>query len=420
MEITLKKNTIKHITYAPPSKSVYHRALICAFLAEKETTITPYSNSDDILATIDCLRALGAEITENKSGYTVKAGRKVTEAVLDCKECGSTLRFMIPICAALGVNAYIQGSDGLARRPIAPLDSILENNGITITKENEQLSIPIKLYGKLTGNAFEVPGNISSQYITGMLLALVARKEDAILKITDKIESAPYIDITVNILKSFGFIIDKLSEREYHIKSERNTSPDTYNVEGDFSNAAFWLCAGAIADKDSVLTCKGVNLSSSQGDKKVIDVLKNFGANIEVADNTIQVTSSKLHCTEIDASDIPDLVPVLSVVASVAEGKTIIRNVERLTIKESNRVVSTVNMINAIGGIASYDESNIYISGVESLSGGTVDSVNDHRIAMSAAIASTVCTEEVTILGAEAVNKSYPTFFQEFKEYTKE
>ena len=267
---------------------------------------------------------------------------------------------------------------------------------------------------------FEIPGNISSQYISGMMFALVARKECATIKITDKIESAPYIDITVSMLNDFGFVVDKLTEKEYHISDKRNASPDTYTVEGDFSNAAFWLCAGAIAEKGSELTCKGVNFTSKQGDKKVIEILENFGSKVDISNDTAKITSNNLSGIEIDVSDIPDLVPVLSVVASLAKGKTVFKNVERLKIKESNRVISTVDMINALGGNATYDENNIYISGVNNLTGGIVNSVNDHRIAMSAAIASTVCTHEVIIKGAEAVNKSYPAFFNELSYYTKE
>ncbi len=420
MEITLNKRILTDITYAPPSKSVYHRALICAALSGKKISISPLSVSHDVVATVSCLKAIGVNITTNDDGYIVDGADFKSKATIDCKECGSTFRFMLPLCAALGIETKIIGSERLAERPIMPLASILINNGISLVFEEKGKNLPLSIKGSLTGDRFEVPGNISSQYITGLMFAIAAMKKDAVIYITENIESAPYIDVTVNVMRSFGFNIDKKNEREYHISAQRNEAPNSYVVEGDFSNGAFWLCAAAISDKNSRTTCKGINFTSKQGDKKIVDILGIFGADVTFSDNDISVKHNTLHGIDINASDIPDLVPILSVVASVAKGKTTISGIKRLKIKESNRILSTVTMIKSLGGKIEYDDNNIYIEGREFLDGGTVDSFNDHRIAMSAAIASLVCEKNVTILGAEAVNKSYPEFFDDFNNFTKE
>ena len=420
MEIKLSKNTLKKEIIIPPSKSVYHRALICAALSGDTVRITPFCNSDDILATINCLRSIGVQITQTNEGYTVSGGTYNKSAILDCNECGSTLRFMLPLCAALGINALFIGKDGLSKRPVSPLDKILSDNGVLVTQKSTEQSLPIEIAGKLEGNLFEIPGNISSQYISGMLFALSIIGRKTILKITGEIQSAPYIDITVNILKFFGFDIKKISDREYHIFGKKFSSPLYYNVEGDFSNGAFWLCAGAIAAKGSTLNCKGFDFTSPQGDKKIVDILRDFGAQLTINNDNVTVLSNELSATEIDASDIPDLVPILAVVASLSKGKTVFKNIERLRLKESDRVKSTVSMINSLGGNAESDNCNIYINGVEKLKGGIVNSFNDHRIAMSAAIASTICEDFVIIKDAQAVKKSYPDFFEKLDYYTKE
>ena len=420
MEIKLTKNSIKRDINIPPSKSVYHRALICAALSGDTVNITPCCESDDILATVNCLRSIGVNIKQTDDGYIVSKGTIKRNATLDCCECGSTLRFMLPLCAALGINAHFIGKEGLSKRPISPLDKILKENGVCITQTNPSLSLPVNISGKLNGSNYEVPGNISSQYITGMLFAMSVIEKDSILSITEEIQSAPYIDITVKMLNEFGFQIDKLSDREYHISGKKASAPSIYNVEGDFSNGAFWLCAGAIAEKGRALKCKGFDFTSSQGDKKIVEILSDFGADIIIGDNNTTVISNKLSALEIDVSHIPDLVPVLAVVASVATGRTVFKNIERLRIKESDRVQSTVTMINSLGGNARADEHNIYINGVDKLTGGIVNSYNDHRIAMSAAIASTVCDGYVIIKEAQAVKKSYPDFFEKLYQYTKE
>ena len=376
MDLTIIPGKLSGTITAIPSKSQAHRLLICAAFSDGPTELICPATNRDIEATCDCLNALGANITRTDAGYLVKPMSTPPEtAVLNCCESGSTLRFMLPIVGALGVDAIFQMAGRLPQRPLSPLWEEMERMGCTLTRPTENT---IRCQGQLKAGHYSISGSVSSQFITGLLFALSLIDGETKLEVTGKIESQPYIRMTEKAMALFN-------APRYH-------SPGQVLVEGDWSNGAFFLAAKALGNP---LEVSNLNPDSPQGDRAVFDLLPQLEENIT-----------------IDASDIPDLVPILSIVAGAKKGATF-TNIQRLRIKESDRVESTIAMIKTLGGNAESTEDTLTVYGT-GYRGGIVDSVNDHRIAMSAAIASTICTEPVTILGAEAVKKSYPHFWEEF------
>ena len=386
MNIRIHPRSLRGDITIIPSKSQAHRILICAAFSHKPTQIVCPETSRDMEATADCLRALGADIVRTATGYSVFPAKIIPKsAVLNCCESGSTLRFMLPVAGALGVDTTFLMEGRLPQRPLSPLWEEMERMGCRLSRPAENI---IRCQGQLLAGEYVIDGSISSQFITGLLLALSLLNEKSQLTITGKTESRPYIDLTYQVLSLFGADPHQPGGRILH-------SPGYVTVEGDWSNGAFFLAADYL-NMDPGLEIHGLEESSVQGDR--------------AAARWIPELCQK-HCT-IDASDIPDLVPILSIVASAKHG-AVFTNIQRLRIKESDRVASTVAMIRNLGGTADATENTLTIHGT-GLTGGTVDACNDHRIAMSAAIASTVCKKDVVILGAECVKKSYPKFWEEF------
>ena len=376
MDITITPGKLSGTVSAIPSKSQAHRYLICAAFADNETNLICPETNLDIEATVNCLNALGANIVRTENGYQIAPVSVIPQsAVLNCRESGSTLRFLMPIAGALGVDTTFQMTGRLPQRPLSPLWEEMERMGCILARPTADT---IRCTGKLRPGSYCIDGSVSSQFITGLLFALALIKGTSSLKITGHMESKPYIEMTKKALELFH-------APNFH-------SPGVFTVEGDWSNGAFWLAAQALG---SSLTVTNLNPDSSQGDRTAAVWLQHL----------------KEHCT-ISAADIPDLVPILSIVAACSKG-AVFTDIRRLRIKESDRVASTIAMIQALGGQAEADENTITVHGT-GLIGGTVDSMNDHRIAMSAAIAATACKEPVTILGAQSVNKSYPQFWAEY------
>ena len=374
MDITIQPGRLTGCITAIPSKSQAHRLLICSAFADAPTTLRCPETNRDMEATADCLRALGAEITRTAEGYHIAPARETpSEASLNCCESGSTLRFLLPVVGALGVNATIKMEGRLPQRPLSPLWEEMERMGCSLSRPTAST---ILCQGKLKPGTYTIAGNVSSQFITGLLLAFGLMDGPCTLNITQKLESAPYIDMTRAVLELFP----------------GHRSPGTITVEGDWSNGAFFLAARALGNSVTVLN---LDPNSKQGDRAAAFWLPKL----------------KSHCT-ISAADIPDLVPILAVTAACNQG-AIFTDIQRLRLKESDRVASVIAMLEALGGKAEATEDTLTVHGT-GLRGGTVNSCNDHRIVMSAAIAATVCTEPVTILGAEAVNKSYPRFWEEY------
>lgn len=419
MNKTISHGPKSGIFEVPSSKSQAHRMLITAALSKSAGKLIVNGISKDISATIKCLNAMGADIriTENGSGSSEISVRPIIKTIdnsgmsamykpLPCGESGSTLRFLIPIAGALGIDVVFHMEGRLSERPLGALTDALSAHGMSFMQDGKYLYCR----GSLTNGTFTIPGNISSQYISGLIMALPLLKGDSVINITGGIESGDYIAMTVAAVESAGIKIKK-EENIYHIEGDQCYNvTGTRIVEKDWSSAAFPLCMGAFSEKG--MTVPGLNLSSIQGDKEILNILKGFGA--EVSEGcSVTVKKGTLKGQIIDASRIPDLVPVISVVAAGAKGETRIIHTERLRLKESDRIATTVSMLRSLGADAEETADGILIRGKDRLPGGTVDSFNDHRIAMSAAVAAGICLSDVTVLGAECTDKSFPGFWEE-------
>lgn len=386
MDVIITPSRLSGEIDAISSKSVAHRMLICASLAEGESEIIINNLSQDIEATISALRNMGAEIERKDDTFYVSPIKDNKECSVDCCESGSTLRFLVPVGASLGKKCIFTGRGRLPERPMETLLQVLRENGVTVNS-----SFPIEIDGRLHKGKFCIDGGVSSQFITGLLMAL-PQIGGGEIEVVGKMESKSYIDITVSVMEKFG--VSVISKGSSYIVADKRFSAGKFKIEGDWSNAAFFLASGVkVGNLDS---------DSEQGDRKFKDILP--------------LLESEKEEINIDVSDIPDLVPIIAVKASVRKGRTNIINAQRLKLKESDRILSTVSMIKSLGGNAEGNDDSIIIYGKEKLKGGKVMSFNDHRIAMAAAIASQYCEEDVIICGAEAVEKSYPEFFEDFRK----
>lgn len=392
------------------SKSDAHRHLICAALADRPTRLHCPDTSEDIDATMRCLRQLGARIEREGGDITVSpppSGHTIGKASLDCGESGSTLRFLLPVAAALCGEAHFTGRGRLPQRPLGDLAAALGSNGAVCSSDH----LPLSVGGQLKSGLFRLPGNVSSQYISGLLFALPLLAGDSEIRLSTALESAAYVDITLHVLGQYGIAVHRREWGFLVPGGQRYRSPGEAAVDGDWSNAAFFLAAGAIGRP---VTVSGLKESSPQGDRRIVDLLRQFGANVLVEGDRITVSPGALSGQEIDIAETPDLLPVLAVVAACAHGETRFFNGARLRLKESDRLSTTARMIRALGGWAQEDGDELLVRSC-GLRGGEADSFQDHRIAMAAAVAAIACAEPVTIARAEAVAKSYPGFFDDYR-----
>ncbi len=406
MDIELSLKDIQGTVNAIASKSDAHRLLIAIALSDSPCRLILNSTSADIEATTSCLINAGADI--KKEGTDIIAtptNKTVKEAVFDCGESGSTIRFLMPVASALGIESIFTGSGRLPERPQSPLLKVLSKNGVTVSPDGE---FPIKLEGQLKAGVFTLPGNISSQFVTGLIFALPLLEGDSEIRLIPPVESKSYINMTVDTVRKFGIKIEE-KDNSYFIKGKQKyTSPSEIRVDGDWSNGAFLLCLGALSD----ITVKGLFKNSLQGDRKITDILKRMGADITQTDDTVSVRKSELHGIDIDASDIPDLIPVIAALSVFAEGTTTIKNAARLRIKESDRLKTVTQLITTSGGDITELPDGLIINGGKKLKDRfTFDSHNDHRIVMAAAVLS--FASHVTITNAQAINKSYPDFIKD-------
>lgn len=427
MNATIEAGPLTGELDAPSSKSEAHRLLVCAAFAPGLTDVSCATSSDDIEATASCLEALGARIARTRGGFRVRPvpGTSATDnlpearrgALLDCGESGSTLRFLLPVVAALGCDARLTGRGRLPERPLSPLYEELEAHGARLSGQG---SLPLSVGGRLEPGRFFLPGDVSSQFVTGLLLAAPLLRAPVEVVVAEPVESAPYIDITVSALRTFGVEVSEggaLTDGGRPARSYVVCAPDGYitpgevSVGGDWSNAAFWLAAGAIGEEG--VAVRGLDLASAQGDRQILAALALLGARVLRRPGGAACERERLRGRELDVSSCPDLVPPLAAVAAVAEGTTRVRGAARLRIKESDRLETVSAAICALGGRARAVDDGLVIEGVPELAGGTVDAANDHRIAMMASILASRCTGPVTVLGAECVAKSYPAFFED-------
>lgn len=411
MDILIQPSPLSGSIRAISSKSDVHRALIASALARGVTHVHFTTLSEDIAATVSVLRTLGASVTvDGEDGDYIAAVCGITEAqsgvTLDANECGTTARLILPIAAALTDGFTLTGKNGLLARPFAELCACMAENG---TATSDTL-LPITANGRLQSGVFKLRGDVSSQYISGLLFALPLLKGDSEIVLTTPAVSAGYIAMTCSTLCRFGIEVET-RENGYFIRGgQRYVSPLDVIAEGDWSSATFWLAAGAIGD---AVTVHGLAPNSLQKDRGVLQALKRAGA---VIDGEYTVRSAPLVGIDLFGEDIPDALPALATVFALAKGDSRITGGARLRIKESDRIATTVAMLRALGADIVAAEDGFRIRGVQQFTGGTVDAANDHRIAMCAAIAAQRATGPVIIRGAECVNKSYPTFFEDFKK----
>lgn len=385
MKVTITPKKLCGRVDAIASKSFAHRIMIAAALADKPTKIFLNTTSEDIEATKCCLLSMGAKIEEGEGFIIITPITYAKNIILDCNESGSTARFLLPVAASVCEEFKMCGKGRLPERPMTPLISQMRLNGVKISDDN----IPFEVTGKMSGGIFEIPGDISSQYITGLLFALPNCATESEIVLTSPLESSAYVDITIDVLEKFGIEIIR-TDNSFIIKPQKFISPGEITVEGDWSNSAFWIIANEICGNIFV---DGLNPHSLQGDMNILKVRD---------------------LTRIDASQIPDLVPILAVLACAKKGRTVIYNAQRLRIKESDRLETVRKSLSSLGADIKETLDGLIINGTGSLKGGECESFNDHRIAMSCAIASCICENEVTIKDAQAVNKSYPKFFEDF------
>lgn len=413
-ELILYPAAVRGSIAAPPSKSAAHRALICAALSKQDARVFPVSASDDMEATLQVLGAMGAKYSREGEHIVFRAHgwEQAPQTPLDCAESGSTLRFLLPVAAALGIKASITGRGRLPARPLDALTSQLSRHGVTFSAP----TLPLTLGGQLSGGCFTLPGDVSSQFISGLLLALPLLPEGGEVAVHGALQSEGYVDLTLSALADSGVKVEKTA-RGWKVPGAQRYRDGDYFVEGDYSNAAFWLCAGALAcPAGEELAVTGLAEGSVQGDRAVTSLLEMMGASLRRDHDKITVKKSCLRGCRIDAGPVPDLVPALAAAAAFAEGKTEFYNAARLRIKESDRIASTASLVRALGGQAmEYADRLVVIGTGAPLPGGMVDSFGDHRIVMAAAVAAAACSGPVTIRGWRAVDKSYPNFFSDYE-----
>ena len=402
----------------PSSKSHVHRLLIAAALGESPVSIRLRGLSRDILATADCLRAMGAEIDCTETCLSaVPPDRPRTpdgEAVLPCGESGSTLRFLLPVLGALGLDGCFHMEGRLPQRPMDLFEDELRRHGMIIARDGGLLHAG----GRLSAGSYCLPGNISSQYFSGLLFALPLLEEDSVLRAEGSLESAAYILMTEGVLESAGIAFAR-AEHEWRIPGGQTFRlPRELTAEGDWSGAAFFLCLGALSKHG--ITVRGLRPDSPQGDRAVLDTLLSFGAEVNWHGDAVTVRAGKRQPFVLDAAGVPDLVPVLSVLACAADGESVIKNAARLRMKESDRLRSTAQLIADLGGAVDEKEDGLVIRGCGALRGGNADSFRDHRIAMSAAVAAALCREPVIISDPDCVEKSYPDFWKDLENLADE
>ncbi|HBE12690.1 MAG TPA: 3-phosphoshikimate 1-carboxyvinyltransferase [Clostridiales bacterium] len=411
MQVTIYPSRLEGTMEAIASKSHMHRLLVSASLARGETWIQCKTTSDDIEATRECLQQMGADIRRTADGFHVipRQGKDSVPVRVNCRESGSTYRFLLPVAGVLGMQTEFMLAGRLPQRPMEALWTELEQKGMVVCGKGTPL---VSVRGQLRGGVYTMPGNISSQFISGLVMALPLLEEDSEIIITGDIQSKGYIAVTLETVKGFGIQAHWEGDRMYIPGKQTYISPGTFRAEGDWSNGAFILCGGALGGR---VTCRGLQLSSPQGDKAICEILGRFGAEVTQETDGVTATKNAMQGIDLDGGDIPDLIPAIAVVAAAAEGRTILRNIGRLKWKESDRLLAIGKTLQTVGGQVEILEDSLVIEGNGTLHGGTIHSFGDHRIVMMGAIASLLCENSVIIRDAQAVQKSYPRFFEDFQ-----
>jgi 3-phosphoshikimate 1-carboxyvinyltransferase len=417
MNIVITPKPLHGFITIPSSKSMGHRELICAALAHGDSIVDNVTLSEDIEATCRVLTLLGARIQSQSSRhvgrtcFAIHGGFQCqTQALMaDCGESGSTLRFLIPVGIMSGNEVIYSGRGRLAERPLLPYYTLFDQYGISYTTTNGAL--PLTVRGQLPAGDYALPGNVSSQFFTGLLLALPLAAGDSTVRSTTALESESYIALTLDCLRRHGITIGQPEPGVYVIPGNQQYKNGSFLTEGDFSQAAFWLTAGILGQ---AIQCMGLDIASSQGDKAIVSIIRQMGGTLDVSYDGITAHPSATTGVVIDAADCPDLVPIVTVLAACSSGQTHIVHAGRVRLKECDRLHAMAVELNKLGADIKEEPEGLVICGVPSLRGGRVQAWNDHRIAMALAVASQRCTGPLHIEGAECVRKSYPAFWQDF------
>ena len=410
MNVIIHKPLSEGTIEVVPSKSITHRALIAAALAEGKSLIKRPLESDDTEATIDMLRALGVTINKTIEGIEViSKGIQKPSRILFANESGSSLRFLVPVALLSGADVTFDGKEGLRKRPISEYLRVFDQMGINYSQFEENL--PLKISGKLIPGEFKIKGNISSQFVTGLLYALPLLNGDSKLLLETPLESKDYVDMTISIQLQFGVVIERI-ENGYFIRGNQKYQKKTFEVSGDFSQAAFHIIAGILGAN---LTLLKIEENTHQADEKILNIVKLMGGIVNYENSTIKPISSITYGRVIDLSQCPDIGPIMAVLCALSVGTSHIINASRLRIKESDRINAITTELNKLGAKISETKDGMIIEGVEMLkSNMNLYSWNDHRIVMALAIAAIKTDGPIRIIGAEAINKSYPTFFEDY------
>lgn len=421
-KIKIFPSKLQGTVQAPSSKSMGHREIICAGLANGTSIIDNISMSKDIEATMRCLRAINVTVDEipgmiegrkalqiSGSGHPMAAADSV-----DCGESGSTLRFFLPLGANLNCPLTFIGHGKLISRPLQAYYDIFDEQFVQYF--NAAGNLPVTVNGKLHPGTFKLPGDVSSQFVSGLLFVLPLLNGDSVIEITSPLESSAYVDMTISCLAKFGVHVENESgnHRRYLVPGRQHYQALDSRVEGDWSQAAFWTVAGSLGER---VTCAGVDFNSLQGDKAVLEIMRRMGAVIEKNKDSVTVSGGVTKAAVIDAANCPDIIPVLTVLAAVSEGTTKIINAGRLRIKECDRLTAMTSELHKMGADVTEEPEGLTVVGKpQGLAGGVeVDAWNDHRIAMSLAIAAQKCAQPIILTGADSVAKSYPEFWQDYQ-----
>lgn len=409
MNLSLHKAALRGTIAVMPSKSFAHRAVLCAALARKPSYLSPLPRSRDVLATLSCAEALGARLTwMNADTCLVEpiAGHLQTAPTLFCDESGTTLRFILPLAAALQSHARITAAGRLARRPIKELMDCLREQGIVFSAP----VLPFTVSGQIREGYFKIPGHISSQYISALLLILPLLGPDAAIELLSPLRSGSYVAITRAVMQAFGVSVIEKSDIFRLAAPAAYCPPEKYEIEADWSNAGVWIVAGATG---SDIVLQGLNPHSLQGDRVLLDLVERMGARVERKGNEIRVAGSPLRAVSYNAEDTPDIVPVLSVACACAEGESCLSGVERLRDKECDRLEACLFVLKAMGIDCRYSQGTLYIKGGR-LRGCRLPSFNDHRMVMMEAVAA-LAAEGETVIDPEPLSKSYIHFLDDLK-----
>ena len=411
MSIKIKPNCLTGTVSAPPSKSMTHRHLITSALAEGVSLLKNPLHSDDTSATVKGLRKLGIKTSDEGGNWEIQGGTLTPPgSIIDCTESGTTMRLLIGLCSLLDRPCTLSGAPSLIQRPNKPLLDALEQLGVQT--QSDAGHPPITVTGKMTGGYANIPGDVSSQFISSILLAAPYAEVPVELRITTQLESKPYVKMTLDAMRKSGIKVECSKSLELFYVPNGRYSPLMSKIEGDWSSAAYMLASGAVAGKIHV---DNLDLASSQADKEIIRILDEMGAYIKIKGKRVTAEKSKLGSLDTDLSDCPDLFPIVACLCSVAEGTSRLTGLSRLRIKESDRLAAMMEGLQRMGIEIAGDDDSVRITGGLP-HGAVIDPYNDHRVAMSFAVLSQVAKGESTIMNPECVSKSYPDFWDDLRQ----